>query len=493
MSCSERAPNACQVEIVKTKQSIWVKTKEEFDTWICLNFEPVVQDREPVPTSEPKGPRNWYGKKVGVTIIGTDIESSLHDRHEAKLYVPVYNGLAPGLSCSSGDYRCLYLLKTTRGAPLRFGTQMRQPAHCSRDMTSDGRCRLRLSAISLRLVFLFFLCVFTLAPPCPHADDPSGFPLYILPEWTLDTLDLLLARHAPHPRSQCGAFMLALVLLDIGVRILSTRLVLAQTPTPYTDHLRFRQTRLGAVIQILAWGEGRGWGGAQCGGRRAAKLPAVAWREQGRHALRPPVRIEITVACKLRVMCVAAHAARAFDFSGGGQSVYAWGGGAGHNAWCSVNAWQIRGTRPAPSPLAIQMQSHPVSLLRRPISLGVLVYSPSWDVSLLVARCCILKRDEVWWAAVIISELALASASGGRGTAENSDQAPGVPVAGLGYGLPEQHLSRPCTWRARGRRQRARGAGCTKCGWHVDRAQAGVAARRVKSGLSWLDNAYSSQ
>ncbi|KAF7338492.1 Glyco-trans-2-like domain-containing protein [Mycena venus] len=44
--------------------------------------------------------RNWYGKKVGVTTtsIAPDVESGLRDRREAKLYAPIYNGLAAGLS-----------------------------------------------------------------------------------------------------------------------------------------------------------------------------------------------------------------------------------------------------------------------------------------------------------------------------------------------------------------------------------------------------------
>ncbi|KAJ6567737.1 glycosyl transferase family group 2-domain-containing protein [Mycena vulgaris] len=44
--------------------------------------------------------RNWYGKKVGVTTttVGTDVEAGLRDRRAAKLYAPVYNGLAAGLS-----------------------------------------------------------------------------------------------------------------------------------------------------------------------------------------------------------------------------------------------------------------------------------------------------------------------------------------------------------------------------------------------------------
>ncbi|KAF8201059.1 glycosyl transferase family group 2-domain-containing protein [Mycena galopus ATCC 62051] len=44
--------------------------------------------------------RTWYGKKVGVTTttLGPDVESGLRDRREAKLYAPVYNGLAAGLS-----------------------------------------------------------------------------------------------------------------------------------------------------------------------------------------------------------------------------------------------------------------------------------------------------------------------------------------------------------------------------------------------------------
>ncbi|KAJ6551523.1 glycosyl transferase family group 2-domain-containing protein [Mycena capillaripes] len=44
--------------------------------------------------------RNWYGKKVGVTTttVGPDLEAGLRDRREAKLYAPVYNGLAAGLS-----------------------------------------------------------------------------------------------------------------------------------------------------------------------------------------------------------------------------------------------------------------------------------------------------------------------------------------------------------------------------------------------------------
>ncbi|KAK7015029.1 Glyco-trans-2-like domain-containing protein [Favolaschia claudopus] len=44
--------------------------------------------------------RNWYGKKVGVTTtsISADLESGLRDRREAKLYAPVYNGLAAGLA-----------------------------------------------------------------------------------------------------------------------------------------------------------------------------------------------------------------------------------------------------------------------------------------------------------------------------------------------------------------------------------------------------------
>lgn len=44
--------------------------------------------------------RNWYGKKVGVTTttVGADLESGLRDRRAAKLYAPVYNGLAAGLS-----------------------------------------------------------------------------------------------------------------------------------------------------------------------------------------------------------------------------------------------------------------------------------------------------------------------------------------------------------------------------------------------------------
>ncbi|KAJ7366666.1 glycosyl transferase family group 2-domain-containing protein [Mycena albidolilacea] len=44
--------------------------------------------------------RNWYGRKVGVTTtsIAPDVESGLRDRREAKLYAPIYNGLAAGLS-----------------------------------------------------------------------------------------------------------------------------------------------------------------------------------------------------------------------------------------------------------------------------------------------------------------------------------------------------------------------------------------------------------
>ncbi|KAF7297159.1 Glyco-trans-2-like domain-containing protein [Mycena indigotica] len=44
--------------------------------------------------------RNWYGKKVGVetTIVAADVESGLRDRRDAKLYAPIYNGLAAGLS-----------------------------------------------------------------------------------------------------------------------------------------------------------------------------------------------------------------------------------------------------------------------------------------------------------------------------------------------------------------------------------------------------------
>ncbi|KAJ7489449.1 glycosyl transferase family group 2-domain-containing protein [Mycena latifolia] len=44
--------------------------------------------------------RNWYGKKVGVTTttVGPDLEAGLRDRRAAKLYAPVYNGLAAGLS-----------------------------------------------------------------------------------------------------------------------------------------------------------------------------------------------------------------------------------------------------------------------------------------------------------------------------------------------------------------------------------------------------------
>ncbi|KAJ7740916.1 glycosyl transferase family group 2-domain-containing protein [Mycena maculata] len=44
--------------------------------------------------------RNWYGKKVGVTTTGVnaDVEAGLRDRRAAKLYAPVYNGLAAGLS-----------------------------------------------------------------------------------------------------------------------------------------------------------------------------------------------------------------------------------------------------------------------------------------------------------------------------------------------------------------------------------------------------------
>ncbi|KAJ7254691.1 glycosyl transferase family group 2-domain-containing protein [Mycena haematopus] len=42
--------------------------------------------------------RNWYGKKVGLTTttISPDVESGLRDRREAKLYAPIYNGLAAG-------------------------------------------------------------------------------------------------------------------------------------------------------------------------------------------------------------------------------------------------------------------------------------------------------------------------------------------------------------------------------------------------------------
>ncbi|KAJ6474591.1 glycosyl transferase family group 2-domain-containing protein [Mycena vitilis] len=44
--------------------------------------------------------RNWYGKKVGVTTttVSPDLEAGLRDRRDAKLYAPVYNGLAAGLS-----------------------------------------------------------------------------------------------------------------------------------------------------------------------------------------------------------------------------------------------------------------------------------------------------------------------------------------------------------------------------------------------------------
>ncbi|KAJ7040766.1 glycosyl transferase family group 2-domain-containing protein [Mycena alexandri] len=44
--------------------------------------------------------RNWYGKKVGVTTtsVSADVEAGLRDRRAAKLYAPIYNGLAAGLS-----------------------------------------------------------------------------------------------------------------------------------------------------------------------------------------------------------------------------------------------------------------------------------------------------------------------------------------------------------------------------------------------------------
>ncbi|KAJ7100591.1 glycosyl transferase family group 2-domain-containing protein [Mycena belliarum] len=44
--------------------------------------------------------RNWYGKKVGVTTttVAADVEAGLRDQRPAKLYAPVYNGLAAGLA-----------------------------------------------------------------------------------------------------------------------------------------------------------------------------------------------------------------------------------------------------------------------------------------------------------------------------------------------------------------------------------------------------------
>ncbi|KAJ7905080.1 glycosyl transferase family group 2-domain-containing protein [Mycena leptocephala] len=44
--------------------------------------------------------RNWYGKKVGVTTttVSPDVEAGLRDNRAAKLYAPVYNGLAAGVS-----------------------------------------------------------------------------------------------------------------------------------------------------------------------------------------------------------------------------------------------------------------------------------------------------------------------------------------------------------------------------------------------------------
>ncbi|KAJ7222442.1 glycosyl transferase family group 2-domain-containing protein [Mycena pura] len=44
--------------------------------------------------------RNWYGKRIGLTTttVDPDVEAGLRDRREAKLYAPVYNGLAAGLA-----------------------------------------------------------------------------------------------------------------------------------------------------------------------------------------------------------------------------------------------------------------------------------------------------------------------------------------------------------------------------------------------------------
>ncbi|KAJ7472250.1 glycosyl transferase family group 2-domain-containing protein [Mycena galericulata] len=68
--------------------------------------------------------RNWYGKKVGVTTttVGADIESGLRDRREAKLYAPVYNGLAAGLAfvfIGSG-VKTLLMEWTLDGSFIRF-------------------------------------------------------------------------------------------------------------------------------------------------------------------------------------------------------------------------------------------------------------------------------------------------------------------------------------------------------------------------------------
>ncbi|KAJ7705304.1 glycosyl transferase family group 2-domain-containing protein [Mycena rosella] len=68
--------------------------------------------------------RNWYGKKVGVTTttVSPDLESGLRDRRAAKLYAPVYNGLAAGLAfvfIGSG-VKTLLLEWTLDGSVIRF-------------------------------------------------------------------------------------------------------------------------------------------------------------------------------------------------------------------------------------------------------------------------------------------------------------------------------------------------------------------------------------
>ncbi|KAJ7634171.1 glycosyl transferase family group 2-domain-containing protein [Mycena polygramma] len=56
--------------------------------------------RRPALRTRARVRRNWYGKKVGVTTttVSPDLEAGLRDRRDAKLYAPVYNGLAAGLS-----------------------------------------------------------------------------------------------------------------------------------------------------------------------------------------------------------------------------------------------------------------------------------------------------------------------------------------------------------------------------------------------------------
>ncbi|KAJ7058150.1 glycosyl transferase family group 2-domain-containing protein [Mycena amicta] len=69
-----------------------------FDLEKPNSSRPSVHDQEKLTKERVR--RNWYGKKVGVetTTVAADIEAGLRDRRDAKLYAPIYNGLAAGLS-----------------------------------------------------------------------------------------------------------------------------------------------------------------------------------------------------------------------------------------------------------------------------------------------------------------------------------------------------------------------------------------------------------